>query len=482
MNLQYAIIFIHLFFGSNNFSHKVEKATCLENKHDYFLMVMTDTIPKYEYWIDQNYVAKTTVLNDSTSIFTLIDTIDYDTLSHGLHTFNIRFKPDGKKWSSVSTSYFYKPKEVPTGTSQYEYWLDQNYSNKISISLAPSSNMILLDSINYDTLSYGLHTFNIRFRPDGKTWSSVSPSFFYKLHTCFIGQPKYQYWFDNNIQDSTTINNVSAIDFILLDSINSLSLSEGLHTFNIRFKPTGGQWSDVNSSFFVRGKTNIGTEISKCVYWFDDDYNNHYTIYYNGTANIFDFILAATTGLNNGEHNYSMFFMDNAGYWSSIVKDTFVKDTILPIQCPNNQIFASGLGNEYNLAYQWQVNEGTGYVNLSNSAIYSGVTTDTLTITSPPTLWYGNTYRCIVTLPNNSNMNGVTYLLKFIYMWTGASDTNWENPLNWNCNGVPAQNADVFINSGTVIINSNVDVGSLTTRQGAAVELQNGMNLSLRRW
>jgi hypothetical protein len=436
--------------------------------------VLPTGTPRYEYWLDQNYASKTSVNNTSTSDFILLENIDYITLSEGLHTFNIRFRPNGKKWSSISSSFFYKPKELPSGVPEYEYWLDQNYNAKTTVSHASTNNLILLENIDYNTLSEGLHTFSIRFRPNGKTWSSISSSFFYKPRPENAGQPKYQYWYDNNIPDSITVSTASSIDFILLESMNATPLSEGLHTFNIRFRPTGGLWSAVNTSFFVRGKTNIGTEISRCVYWFDDVYNNHSTIYYSGSANVFDIIYASTPGLSNGTHTVSMFFMDNAGIWSSIVKDTFTKDTILPIQCPGNQGFTSGLGNTYNTAYQWQVDNGSGFINLTNTSNYSGVTTDTLSIVNPPPTWYGYKYRCIVTPPNGNNLYSQYYLLKFIYIWTGAIDTNWENPQNWSCNGVPTENSDVFINNGNVDVNSNPTIGSLTLNNSAMINLSTG--------
>ncbi len=47
--------------------------------------------------------------------------------------------------------------------------------------------------------------------------------------------------------------------------------------------------------------------------------------------------------------------------------------------------------------YQWQVNTGSGYVNLSNVAPFSGVNTNTLTITNPGISLNGALFRCLVT-------------------------------------------------------------------------------------
>jgi len=47
--------------------------------------------------------------------------------------------------------------------------------------------------------------------------------------------------------------------------------------------------------------------------------------------------------------------------------------------------------------YQWTVNDGTTTTNLANNSNYSGVTTDTLTISNAPASWNGYKYSCIVT-------------------------------------------------------------------------------------
>lgn len=49
-----------------------------------------------------------------------------------------------------------------------------------------------------------------------------------------------------------------------------------------------------------------------------------------------------------------------------------------------------------NISYQWQVNTGSGYSNLSNNSIYNGAATDSLFILSAPASMNGYMYRCIV--------------------------------------------------------------------------------------
>ncbi len=55
-------------------------------------------------------------------------------------------------------------------------------------------------------------------------------------------------------------------------------------------------------------------------------------------------------------------------------------------------IAAGGSG----LAYQWQVNPGTGFVNVVNGSVYSGASTSALAIKGVPYSLNGNRYRCLV--------------------------------------------------------------------------------------
>jgi hypothetical protein len=125
--------------------------------------------------------------------------------------------------------------------------------------------------------------------------------------------------------------------------------------------------------------------------------------------------------------------------------------------------------------YQWQVNTGGGYTDITNDANYSGVNTATLTITNAPSSWYGRKYRCVV----NSVPSVYFTVLQFQSVWTGAADTAWENPLNWSCGKVPDSNTDVIINSGTILISSTVVINSLQLNPGVNLTISTGSNLTL---
>ena len=66
-------------------------------------------------------------------------------------------------------------------------------------------------------------------------------------------------------------------------------------------------------------------------------------------------------------------------------------------------VVVSGTG----LTYQWEVNLGSGFVNVANDTVYSGAMTDTLVITNAPTNLNGATYRCFI-----SSAGGCTFRSK----------------------------------------------------------------------
>ncbi len=71
---------------------------------------------------------------------------------------------------------------------------------------------------------------------------------------------------------------------------------------------------------------------------------------------------------------------------------------------PTTQVVCEGSSTSYSvtatgtsIGYQWQMNSGSGYTNLTNGGVYSGVTTATLNLASIPNSLHSVAYRCVVT-------------------------------------------------------------------------------------
>ncbi len=76
------------------------------------------------------------------------------------------------------------------------------------------------------------------------------------------------------------------------------------------------------------------------------------------------------------------------------------------VVCENGDTYFRVLATGPSLVYQWQVDQGSGFVNLLNVAPYSGVTSDSLIITTAPLSIDNTIYRCIVSngcVPNDTS-------------------------------------------------------------------------------
>ncbi len=124
--------------------------------------------------------------------------------------------------------------------------------------------------------------------------------------------------------------------------------------------------------------------------------------------------------------------------------------------------------------YQWQVNTGGGFTNISNNSDYAGVTTGSLQITNAPSAWTGYQYRCVV-----DGSNGSVFTIGFTSIWNGSVSNAWENPANWNCNTIPDVNTDVIINNGTVLVNSNAFCRSIQVNPAASATVNSGFKLTV---
>lgn len=187
-------------------------------------------------------------------------------------------------------------------------------------------------------------------------------------------------------------------------------------------------------------------------------------------GNTYSFMTLATDQVGNQEplkttSNISIF----------IPNDKIVTANACPL---SNTSFAIPLLTSSN--YQWQVDMGTGYQNLSNTSVYEGVTTNTLLLKVPPTGWYGYQYRCVITNRNGTFYSAVN-TLKFSMSWKGTQSTAWEEATNWSCNKIPDENTDVIINTTTPVkVNSNTAVRSITLYPGSNLTVLASKTLELK--
>jgi murein DD-endopeptidase MepM/ murein hydrolase activator NlpD len=144
--------------------------------------------------------------------------------------------------------------------------------------------------------------------------------------------------------------------------------------------------------------------------------------------------------------------------------------------CPNsfNPVFSNISGS----TYQWQVNTGSGFTDITDNSSYSGTTTNQLQLKNVPTSFYGYQYRCFVNGSSYSN----TMSLKFVSYWNGFKSTSWDDPFNWSCGNVPDANTDVVIQndaSNFPEVNFNTSCRTVTVGTGATLTVKPGVNLTV---
>lgn len=109
----------------------------------------------------------------------------------------------------------------------------------------------------------------------------------------------------------------------------------------------------------------------------------------------------------------------NAGVTCTGTTRTFtitVNPNLVITTQPVDRTICAGQNTTFNVVvsgaptYQWQVNPGSGFVNLTNTAPYSGVTTATLAINAAGTSLNGNTYQVVITSPCGNTTSSVVTL------------------------------------------------------------------------
>ncbi|UAY51504.1 putative type IX secretion system sortase PorU2 [Ferruginibacter albus] len=161
-----------------------------------------------------------------------------------------------------------------------------------------------------------------------------------------------------------------------------------------------------------------------------------------------------------------------------LYRSFYVSNPICPGGDVSFTVGASILGS----SYQWQVNNGSGYTNLNNDAVYSGVNSSTLLLHAPPSNMYGYRYRCATIKNGNISYSKDSYL-QFVTYWTGAVDTAWETTGNWSCGILPDANTDVVIKTGLTnypVVKSNSVCRSISASPGSTITINVGFNLDVK--
>lgn len=223
----------------------------------------------YEYWFDNLFDNRLSSGFDPIETFNFNEALEVNDLAYGLHSFNMRFIDNANNWSPTTTDLFVKEKASASGTAQivgYEYWFDNQFSNKVSQTVTATTTYTLLSNLDVTGLAYGLHSFNSRFKDNTGQWSPTTTDLFVKERTSTTGTSRiiqFQYWFDDNFQDKV-IQAVTPTDtYILMSSLNTSPLLDGDHTISFRFLDNADNWSPITKDTFEINHTTFPVELTQ---------------------------------------------------------------------------------------------------------------------------------------------------------------------------------------------------------------------------
>ena len=171
----------------------------------------------------------------------------------------------------LSSTYLYSQNQI----TEYEFWTNSDYSNKVSVSITPSEVLTIDENIELQGLKPGFNNVSIRFKDSDGNYSSVYSQFVW-AYSSESPITEYEYWFDG---DNSAVHNIE-IESSETAEINAFldatDLSNGFHSVHIRFRNSGGLWSVVYSKMFFTSKSPefSGGDIDMNTmthyrYWFD---------------------------------------------------------------------------------------------------------------------------------------------------------------------------------------------------------------------
>ena len=296
----------------------------------------------------------------------------------------------------------------------YDYWFNNDYSNKVTTNITtPSETFELNQIIATNGLSYGINTFNIRFKDNANLWSGVVSEFFYKAPQSTSANREivgYEYWFNNNASSriSQTVTGTETLN--LVSNIDASALQSGINTFNIRFRDDSGLWSGVVSEFFYKApqSTSANREIVAYEYWYNNDAASRISETVTSTDQLNLVTTLDASALQSGINTFNIRFKDDSGLWSGVVSEFFYK-------APQ-----STSANRAIVAYEyWYNNDAASRVSeivtstdqlnlvttLDASGLQNGINTFNIRFKDDSNLWSGVVSEFFYKAPQSTNID-----------------------------------------------------------------------------
>lgn len=218
--------------------------------------------PQYQvrYWFDTDLAGS---VSHTLSGGTLHADIQTDALSVGVHSLHVMLLDTNGQWKSLQTHLFFRIADnSEVQAARYHYWFDDDFDNHQSGNV--TSGGILLDASG---LSAGIHEVHIIAEDGTGRLHSPQTALFYRAPVQNMTNVPYLCWFDNDFQNRTSGTANGNI------TINTGSLSDGIHTVNLRIGTDEN--ATLQSHLFYKTHT---PQITKYEYWFNDQTDDDHIV------------------------------------------------------------------------------------------------------------------------------------------------------------------------------------------------------------
>ena len=217
-----------------------------------------------------------------------------------------------------------------------EWWTDGNTQMRIQQAVTPGAVYNWEELVTFTTLSDGVHTFNARFRDNEGVWTSVQSHFFLKQTTAIgTGLVKkitaLEYWINGNSDARTKRPLTAQNPYNWEELLDYAAIPDGVNTFNARFMDEFGSWTNVQSHFFLKQTTAVGTGLVKKItaleYWINgnSDARTKRTLTAQNPYNWEE--LLDYSAIPDGVNTFNARFMDEFGAWTAVQSHFFLKQT-----------------------------------------------------------------------------------------------------------------------------------------------------------
>ena len=297
-------------------------------------------ITALEYWINGNSDARTKRPLTAQNPYNWEELLDYAAIPDGVNTFNARFMDEFGSWTNVQSHFFLKQTTaVGTGLvkkiTALEYWINGNSDARTKRTLTAKNPYNWEELLDYSAIPDGVNTFNARFMDEFGAWTNVQSHFFLKQTTdAGAGVTKtingLEYWLDENSSSRTSRNLTPSNPYNWEELVVIGSVTDGLHTLNVRFRDEFGKWTAVVSQFFFKNRDQLipagENKITAYRLWYATEPTFiHDVAITSPTATLDLNDPVPVTYLPKGSWQISYQLKDSRGVWSPVITDTISK-------------------------------------------------------------------------------------------------------------------------------------------------------------